>query len=275
MTDSVVLIADPDAAARERFELAFARAGFSVASATDGTSALRLATRLVPDNLLTEILLPNLDGFHLAQRLRRQAKTAHMGIVAVTTYDGDDLRQRASDSGIDAVLRKTRSMHDIIRAVRAASRNNRELLEQSAILREEMDVQLDRQRELQARASDVLTESRRVAAEIARAVGGDEQLAREAMLGEADGARDVMIVDPPRGEALFQMLFERHGDDPLLHYKRGEAYRAAGRRKLAHREFAFAAERLANGVWRDRARFAAEERETQGERRSPFPAPSA
>ncbi len=255
MTHSVVLIADPDAAARERYELGLSRAGFTVVSAADGTSALRLATRLVPDDLLTEILLPNLDGFHLAQRLRRQPKTAHMGIVAVTSYDGEDLRQRASESGIDAVLRKTRSIHDIVRAVRAATHNSQQLMADSVILRDEVRLEINRRRDLRQRTKDVLAETRQVAEEIARTLGSDA--VEDEMLGEGDGARDVMMVDPPRGEALFQMLFERYGDHPLLHYKRGEAYRAIGRRKLAHQEFVVAAERLPEGVWRERARFAA------------------
>jgi DNA-binding response OmpR family regulator len=50
MTVGVVLIADPDAAARERYEVALSRAGFSAVSAADGTSAPRLANRLVPDH---------------------------------------------------------------------------------------------------------------------------------------------------------------------------------------------------------------------------------
>ncbi len=104
----------------------------------------------------------------------------------------------------------------------------------------------------------MVAESRHVAEQIARIIGADDRSRIEdEMLGEADGARDVMTVDRLRGESLFEMLFDRYGDDPLLHYKRGEAYRAIGQRKLAHLEFAIAAERRPEGVWRDRARFAA------------------
>ncbi len=258
MTNGVVLIADSDPTACERYELALSRAGFSVVSTADGTSALRLASRLVPDDLLTEILLPNLDGFHLAQRLRKQAKTSHIGIVAVTSYEGDDLRQRAAESGIDAVLRKTRSTYDIVRAVRATTLNSRALTERAAMLRLEVDIELDRGRELGVRARAVLAESRQVVAQITSIIGADGGRHIEAeMLEEADGARDVMMVDRTRGEALFQVLFERYGDQPLLRYKRGEAYRGIGRRKLAHQEFVLAADRLPQGVWRERARFAA------------------
>src|SRR5512142_459459 len=122
----------------ERHEIHLARAGFSAASAADGATALRLANRLLPGTLLTEILLPKLDGFHLAQRLRHQPKTRDMGIVAVTSYAEDDLRQRATEAGIDAVLHKSRSMDDIIRVLRETARNSRAAVRQSARLREEV-----------------------------------------------------------------------------------------------------------------------------------------
>ena len=258
MNNGVVLIADPDATTCQGYELALARAGFSVVSATDGTSALRMATRLVPDDILTEILLPNLDGFTLARRLRRQPATRHVGIVAVTSYDGDDLMQRAAESGIDTVLRKTRSMADVVRAVATTTRNSRLLTSQSSALRARVDSEIDRSRRLRSEAEEVVAESRQVAADIARAIGAeDEQRASEQLLLEADGARDVLVVDRARGEQLFDMLSARYGDHAMLHYKRGEAYRAIGHRKLAHVEFTIAADRFPGGVWRDRAQFAA------------------
>lgn len=258
MTDGVVLIADPDVAAREQYKLGLARAGYRVVSAGDGTAALRLANRLVPDDLLTEILLPNLDGFHLAQRLRRQAKTRDINIVAVTSDDGEDLRRRATECGIDAVLSKTRSIHDVVQVLRTTRHNSRALTRKSELLREAVNHEIYRGYDLRARAEDLIAQSRQVAGEIARAIGADTALCvdRE-MLAEADGARDVILVDRTRGEQLFAMLLERYADHPVLHFKRGEAYRAIGRRKLAYQEFVLAAERLPDGVWRERARFAA------------------
>src|SRR5512133_3197243 len=102
--ERVVVIVEPDAVLRDEYEVALARAGFRAASTSDGTSALRLANRLVPDSVVTEIVLPTIDGFHLAQRLRRQPLTRDVGIVAITAYSGDDLARRAAECGIDTVL---------------------------------------------------------------------------------------------------------------------------------------------------------------------------
>ncbi len=255
-----LLVIDPDAAAREQCEVIVARAGFSVVSASDGTSGLRMATRIVPDTALIEIALPSLDGFHLAERLRRQPKTRDMGIIAVTGYAGDDLQRRAVESGIDAIIRKPVVAHDLLRVIRETIRRSADLREQSARLRAEVAETRAEARDLWSRAVDASRRARHIGREVERVLTGADTSSppgTDTLMHEAEGARDVMIVDRDRGEQLFVMLLERHHDHPALHYVRGEAYRAIGRRKLAHLDFVVAADHLPPGDLRDRAQLAA------------------
>ncbi len=267
-----VLVVEPDAGERQQYEVMLARAGFSVVSAADGTSGLRVATRLVPDSALIELALPTLDGFHLARRLRRQPKTHDIGIVAVTAEAGEDLQRRAVESGIDTVVRKPVSMPELLRVIRETVRNSADLRERSARLRAEVAESRAEARDLWSQTVDAARRARRLGQSVERVLtGGDgAQPSADALMREAQGARDVLIVDRERGEQLFQLLFERCHDDPILHFARGEAYRAIGRRKLAHIDFLVAAERLPPGELRDRARLAAMRTRSHHERPNPL-----
>jgi DNA-binding response OmpR family regulator len=220
-----VLIVEPEPDSRQRYEVALARAGFRAVSAADAATALRLVARIEPQIVITELALPTLDGFHLVRRLRRQSRMRHVVIVAVADAPGDDLLRQATESGIDRVMRRPSTVQDFARLVEAC---------------------VQRQEALE-RLPD---------GEAAGAPGQDTRLDGK-RLADADGARDVMVVDLERGLALFTELFERYPDDALLFYKRGEGYRAAGRRKLAHHDFLAAAERFPDGEWQKRARLAA------------------
>lgn len=261
MTESrgTVLIVDPDERARARSELVLARAGFRLVSATTGTTALRLATRLLPDNVLTEIDVPKLDGFRLARRLRAQPATEHLAVVALTSYGSDDLTARANEAGFSAVIRKPFAMHDLLRIVAETTRQSREARGRSERLRADVDQLIAETHDVMARVRQVRALSDTVARDHALLAPeqNDASLDEQWLIDQADGARDVMMVDPSRGASLFEMLFKQRGDHPILRFKRGEAYRALGRRKQAHQDFVVATDLFPPGRWRARARFAA------------------
>ncbi len=260
MDHGVVLIVDPDVAARQRSELVLARAGLSVVSTADGTSALRMVPRIHPDEVLTEIVLPTFDGFNLARRLRAEEKTRDIGIVALTDYDGEDLQQRASESGIDRIVRKSWATSELVRAVRATLRNAQEARARLARTSAALSGQMERHKDLRDQVLAIRAELQEIRDGIKtnfRLNLPAEPLVDPVTFNEAEGARDVMIVDCLRGEQLFQILLDRYPADPVLLFKRGEAYRAMGRRKLAHADFTKAAELFPPGSWRERAKIAA------------------
>ncbi len=116
----LVLVADSDADTRELCGCIFRGQGWRVASADDGLRAVRIASRLLPDVVVTDIVLPHLDGFDLAARLRHNARTARIPVVAVTGYSRPDLLARAAQSGIDNVLLKPCSPHQLVACVSRA-----------------------------------------------------------------------------------------------------------------------------------------------------------
>ncbi|RZL07489.1 MAG: response regulator, partial [Rubrivivax sp.] len=85
LTDSlVVLIVDdvPDNVAP--LHDALDEAGYTVLVALDGESAIRRATQALPDVVLLDAVMPGLDGFEVARRLKAQPATAQIPIIFMT-----------------------------------------------------------------------------------------------------------------------------------------------------------------------------------------------
>jgi PAS domain S-box-containing protein len=74
--------------------------------AHDWREAMRLSASIDPEFVLLDIGLPELDGYELARRLRRQPAAGKATLVAVTGYGREEDRQRAADAGFDAHLTK-------------------------------------------------------------------------------------------------------------------------------------------------------------------------
>lgn len=97
----LVVERDPHVRRLERFFLE--EAGFAVVFATDGLEALALAASQRPDIVITEVLVPSLDGLSLCRRLRAEPATASTLLVVLSVLE---VGARAREAGADAVLSK-------------------------------------------------------------------------------------------------------------------------------------------------------------------------
>ena len=80
--------------------------GHEVEIARDGAAALIGARRLRPDFVFLDIGLPGMDGFQVAETLRREAGLERMQVIAVTGRASEDDRRRLRDAGVDYYLVK-------------------------------------------------------------------------------------------------------------------------------------------------------------------------
>ena len=101
-----VLIIEDNADARESLRLLIEMAGNQVMTAANATEGLRIAAAFVPDLVVCDIGLPDVDGFELVQSLRDSLAGQATRFVALTGYGRVEDRDRALDSGFDAFLVK-------------------------------------------------------------------------------------------------------------------------------------------------------------------------
>ena len=81
-------------------------AGYEVATADSAPAALRLANERAFDVIISDIGMPEMNGYELAESLRRRAEYQGIPIIAVTGYSEYDDRGRALRSGFNAHLTK-------------------------------------------------------------------------------------------------------------------------------------------------------------------------
>ena len=101
-----LLLVDDSRVTREMERRILEDAGFRVEVAADGDEALRRLAVEAFDCLVTDIEMPNLDGFELTAQLRQIERFAHLPIVVVSTRESSEDRLRGLRSGADAYLTK-------------------------------------------------------------------------------------------------------------------------------------------------------------------------
>jgi CheY-like chemotaxis protein len=97
-----ILVVDDDRGARLMFKLILEAAGYLVEEAQNGIAAPILIKDAVPDLVVSDMLMPRMDGRELIERLRAGVRTAAICIRAVTGHP----EARTKASGADFVLDK-------------------------------------------------------------------------------------------------------------------------------------------------------------------------
>ena len=77
------------------------REGFEVSIARNGNEGLRMAREALPDLVIMDLVLPELDGFAAAAQLRDGADTCHIPIIALSASVLPEHQHRAIDAGCD------------------------------------------------------------------------------------------------------------------------------------------------------------------------------
>lgn len=102
----LVLVVEEAAGARELYSAELAGAGFMVLEAADGATAIEKSLRFGPHAVVLDLMLPGIDGFKVARRLRADDRTSDVVIVAVAAPAAEKLEAMALAAGCDAFLSK-------------------------------------------------------------------------------------------------------------------------------------------------------------------------
>lgn len=96
----VLLVEDQDDL-RQLYARQLVVSGFDVIEAQNGADAINQTTAYKPDVVLMDLSLPVIDGWEATRRLKDDAATAHIPVVALTAHDGSGELQRATRAGCD------------------------------------------------------------------------------------------------------------------------------------------------------------------------------
>ncbi|MEV6873000.1 response regulator [Amycolatopsis sp. NPDC051128] len=102
-----ILVVDDALTVRELQRSILERAGFDVRVATDGVQALSSLAEHSSDLVLTDIEMPNMDGFALTEAIRAKPSLANIPVLILSSRSSDADRQRGLDVGADGYLLKS------------------------------------------------------------------------------------------------------------------------------------------------------------------------
>jgi CheY-like chemotaxis protein len=113
-----VLVVDDDEVIRQLITLNLELEGFEVHEAVDGLDALRAVLEVNPAVVTLDIMMPNLDGWDAAARLRANPETAHIKVVLLSARAQEADVRRGARIGVDAYLTKPFDPDDLVDIVR-------------------------------------------------------------------------------------------------------------------------------------------------------------
>jgi PAS domain S-box-containing protein len=113
-----VLVVDDCRADRLLLVTVLRDAGYIVSEAASGELAIELARSQRPNLIITDILMPDMDGYELVRELRREQVTADVTVIfSAATYLLDEVRRLAAACGVSRILVKPCEPEEIIRTV--------------------------------------------------------------------------------------------------------------------------------------------------------------
>jgi signal transduction histidine kinase len=114
---SVVLLIEDNDDGREMMATMLTACGHQVHHAADGTRGVQMAQECKPDVALVDIGLPGIDGYEVARRLRTNADTRHIKLIALTGYGLVNDQRRVLDAGFDIHLVKPVDIDHLLDAI--------------------------------------------------------------------------------------------------------------------------------------------------------------
>ena len=114
---SCVLLVEDDPALRRYLEVVLDRAGYVVASAGDGLEAMKFLLTARIDVIVTDALMPNLDGYELCRFVRNSDHLSHLPIILLSALDPKNSTDESEQ--VDAFLAKPVSPEDLLAACAA------------------------------------------------------------------------------------------------------------------------------------------------------------
>jgi two-component system, cell cycle response regulator DivK len=118
MAGAQILVVEDNEKNMKLFRDVLLASGYRTLEATTGSQAVELATAHPPDLVLMDIQLPDIGGVEALGRLRADARTASVPVVALTAQAMEGDRERFLAAGFDGYLSKPVNVADLIATVK-------------------------------------------------------------------------------------------------------------------------------------------------------------
>lgn len=183
---------------------------YRVISSSNGEEAVAMALEVIPDLIITDVMMPKMDGYQLAIMLRQDEKTSHIPIIMLTAKAGESDKLEGLETGVDAFLIKPFNSQELRVRVR-------KLIEMRKKLRARFSTAtIIKPSEIEATSLD-RSFLNRVIAVIEKRMGDDDfdvaTLAHEAAMSVSQINRKLSaLIGQPAGHLIRSMRLQRAAD---------------------------------------------------------------
>lgn len=147
MATQKILVVDDEPDILELVQYNLEKEGFSVYTANDGKEAIEIAERVVPDLILLDVMMPEMDGMETCVQLRENPKL-DKSVVAFLTARGEDYSQIAGfEAGADDYITKPIKPKVLLMRIKALLRRSGRQVESEGVFRGK-NIVIDRERYL-------------------------------------------------------------------------------------------------------------------------------
>ena len=101
-----VLVVDDDPTILRLLQVNLEMEGYEVQTASDGSQALDQIRAVEPDLVLLDVMMPQLDGWHVCEQVRNDPDLAHVPVVFLSARAQNSDRDRGRQAGADAYITK-------------------------------------------------------------------------------------------------------------------------------------------------------------------------
>ncbi len=210
-TASRVLLADDNADLRNYITRLLSERGYEVEAIADGEAALAALRRKRPDLLITDVMMPRLDGFGLLRALREDEGFREIPVIMLSARAGEEAKVEGLDAGADDYLTKPFSGRELLARVSANIKLAAIRREATVAIRESEERLRELNATLERRVMDALAE-KRLFADIVEATDSSVQVIDHEfrfLAINAAAQRDyqrLFGVCPVAGQSLLEVL---------------------------------------------------------------------
>ncbi len=235
-----ILVVDDDPDIARFVEVNLRSAGYDVVVAGDGEQALERAADLRPDLVLLDVMMPRIDGFEVAQRLRKNPQTANTSIIMLTAKALSADKVTGLQSGADDYIIKPFDPIELLARVKGTLRRAKEMRNLSPLtglpgnirIQEEIERQVREGHEFAVLYCDLdnfkayndqkgFVRGDRLIQATARIIQDAvvEGSGAEGFVGHVGGDDFVAVVEPEMAEDVAKRVCERFDQDRSLYYE--------------------------------------------------------
>lgn len=117
--DNKILVVDDDFSINELIKVNLELSGYNVIQAFDGIKAFALAKQEVPSLIILDVMMPEIDGFTVAKRIRENSQTKDIPIIMLTALSQLNDKVNGFNIGVDDYLVKPFEIDELLVRVRA------------------------------------------------------------------------------------------------------------------------------------------------------------